>query len=396
MTHNRHLTYSSMFIMIGYSAAFAILPVVLDDLILKFSLSGGQEGIMSSFISLGALSALLGSTYLQGRVRKALVIIFAGISASIVLLIIGLSPGFILILACFFLQGFFLGGLLDAFINAFIVDLNPGNSGRYISSLHAWFGTGGLIAPIAFLQIMLYFGWQAVYLIAAVFLLFFTLPFTIINIKAGRDSALAVKKDSKLNINAIKQFFSSRRNLILLTCMFFYCATQNTHVLWIIRYMTIVLNNPGFGAIALSGFWICCTICRFVMPHLPGKPMFKFALGMLPATISLAVGLLSGSSVIMIITSCLFGLFAGHSIPTLINECAKEYQGATTFPSMIMILTMHIAGVIMPVIIGMAIGRFSLQNAILLLPLSALLAALSGFVFLSHQRRNLGTVSRNL
>jgi fucose permease len=372
--------------MIGYSAGMTILPVVLSSLILEFSLSSSQEGMMSSFISLGALSALLGSTYLQGRVRKALIITLAGIVASVILATMGVSRNFSLLLVCFFLQGFFLCGLLDAFINAFIVDLNPKDSGRYVSFLHACFGAGGLIAPLVFQQAVQYAGWQGVYLLAAALLFVLTLPFTITGIKAGRESVPVVKKDSKLTLEAIKEFFSNKRNLILLICMFFYCTTQNTHVLWLIRYMTVVLDNPGYGAIALSGFWVCCTICRFVMPHMPGKPIFKFALGMLPAAVFLGFGLLSGSAMVMIIVSCLFGLFGGHSIPTLINECARQYRGATTFPSMIMILSMHVAGMIMPVLMGITSGRFSLQNAMLLLPLLALFASLSGFIFLIHQR----------
>ena len=386
MKYNLRLTYSAMMIMIGYSAAFTVLPVVLSELIREFSLSGGREGMMSSFISLGALTALLSSTYLQGRVRKPIVIILAGLVASAVLAIIGVSGNIALILPCFFLQGFFLGGLLDAFINAFIVDLNPNNSGPYVSMLHAWFGTGGLIAPVLFHRAMINYGWQSVYLLAAAFMLLLMMPFTITSIQAGRESVTVVKKDSKLTLNAIKEFFSNKRNIMLLTCMLLYCSTQNTHVLWIIRYMTTVLDNPGYGAIALSGFWVCCTICRFVMPYVPGKPMLKFSLGLLPAAVFLALGLLSGSPFIMIIASCLFGLFGGHSIPTLINECARHYHGATTFPSMIMILSMHVAGMIMPIIVGTVAGFVTLQNAIILLPIAALLASLSGFTFLAQQK----------
>ena len=204
MKHNLRLTYSAMLIMIGYSAAFTVLPVVLSELIREFSLSGGKEGMMSSFVSLGALSALLSSTYLQGRVRKSIVITLAGISSSAILLIIGFSSNITLILPCFFLQGFFLGGLLDAYINSFIVDLNPNNSGRYVSMLHAWFGTGGLIAPVLFQRAMLNYGWQSVYILGAAFMLFLMMPFTIAGIQAGRESVKVVKKDTKLTLNAIK------------------------------------------------------------------------------------------------------------------------------------------------------------------------------------------------
>ena len=53
---------------------------------------------------------------------------------------------------------------------------------------------------------------------------------------------------------------------------------------------------------------------------------------------------------------------------------------------MIMILAIHAAGMIMPVLVGTAAGRFSLQNAIMILPFLALFASLSGFVFLIRQR----------
>ena len=386
MTYNRRLTYSSMLIMIAYSSSMTVLPVVLSDLILQFSISSSQAGMMSSLISLGALSALVSSTYLQGRVRKSSVIVLAGVAASTVLVIISFSRSFAFILPCFYLQGFFLSGFLDPNVNAFMIDLNPANSGRYVSVLHALYGTGGLIAPLVFQQVIRHSGWQGVYLAAAAFLFMLTLPLGITGIKAGRESVPVIKKDSKLTLKTINEFFSKRRNLLLLTCMFFYSATQNTHVLWIIRYMTTVLNNSGYGAIALSGFWVCCTICRFVMPYVPGKPMLKFALGLLPGAVFLALGFLSGSALLLIVASCVFGLFGGHSIPTLVNECARQYPGATTFPSMLMFLSMHIASTIMAVLIGMASARFSLQYSIIILPFLASLASISGFVFLVSQR----------
>jgi len=380
--YNLRLTYSAMPIMIAYSAAMAILPVVLSSLISEFSLNGGEKGLMSSFISLGAFTALAGSTYLQGRVRKPLVITLSCITGSIILLVMGISRNFTLILPCFFLLGFFMSGLLDAFINSYVVDLNPGNSGPHVSVLHAWYGAGGLIAPVIFQQTAMRGGRQAVFLLAAAFLFLLMLPFTITGMKAGREPAPAAKMDSKLNLKAIGEFFSGKRNLLLLACMFFYSATQNTHVLWIILYMITLHNNPGYGAIALSGFWVCCTLCRFFAPRLPGRPILKFTLGMFPSAVFLAIGLISGSPFVMIAASCLFGLLGGHSIPTLINECARHYQGATTFPSSIMLLSVHTAGMVMPVFMGVMAGHFSLQNAIIILPVMALVASFFGLMYL--------------
>ena len=78
------------------------LAVMLSEIITNYSLVGTREGLMGSMISTGALVALLTTIVLQGKFKKANIIILGGILASVMLIVKVIPMPFAMfILACF-------------------------------------------------------------------------------------------------------------------------------------------------------------------------------------------------------------------------------------------------------------------------------------------------------
>ena len=387
MNVNKRLTRTIAVVMMGYSAAVAVLPVVLGDLVEEFALEGGRIGLASSFSSIGVLLALLiFSPLIQGRLSKRTVLAVSGISAVVILVLAGYATKYKLLLGCHFMLGILLGGFFDSFANSYIVDLNYKNSGRYVSLLHACYGFGGLIAPVLFSQILLRTDRYMVYFAAAMLLMVTLLPFLITSALSKKPKETE-QREVRLSKDFVRLFFIEKRNWMLLLAIFFYCAIQNTHILWVMRYISVELDAPKLSSLALAGYWICSTLCRLFVSYLPGKPLTKFTVALIPVAICFCLGLFVRNAIAMIVVSCLFGLLAGHSIPTLINECARHYKGATTFPTIFMILAMHAASIVMPPIMGGISKRFSLRLAMFSLPAMALCAFIIGTFLLINSKR---------
>ena len=136
--------------------------------------------------------------------------------------------------------------------------------------------------------------------------------------------------------------------------MFFYVGNQSTLAVWIKRYVETHLNEPAWGAYALSAMWLGIAISRLVIsPGIKASSPRKICVGSLISAIVLTIGLLSGSARGIVIATLLVGLSSGLTLPLILAMGCEWYQEKTAFGTMMPFTACFIAAVLFPPLAGL-------------------------------------------
>jgi len=247
------------------------LAVLLTDIINTYSLVGTREGLMSSMISIGALTALVIIIFFNGKLKKAQILIVCGVLTSVVLITQGISMPFAMFLVACFVMGFG-HGATDSTQSAFLADLNRGNTAKHMGAMHGIFGIGGVLTPILLHELLKRYEWHTIYYIVGITCLILMMQFALVTRFMKEKVSGASRIESKLTAAGIKEFFGSKQSIFLLFTIFFGAAAQSGIIIWTIRYVSVSLDSPDIAAICLSVFWITSTVSRFASPQLPFNP----------------------------------------------------------------------------------------------------------------------------
>ncbi len=146
--HLKPLDYATALSFAVYAASVTVTPISLVALSreLGISLVGGGtiEAVRASLL----IPALLISGWAAAHFGKALAL---GVSTGLLgagLIAYALAPGYAAILIAVGMVGFG-GGVIEALLNPLIQDLPPGDSGRYLNFLNAFFSVGVFITVIS-------------------------------------------------------------------------------------------------------------------------------------------------------------------------------------------------------------------------------------------------------
>ncbi|MFW6252854.1 MAG: MFS transporter [bacterium] len=146
--HLKPLDYATALSFAVYAASVTVTPISLVALSreLGISLVGGGtiEAVRASLL----IPALLISGWAAAHFGKAVAL---GASTALLgagLLAYAFAPGYAAILLAVGMVGFG-GGVIEALLNPLIQDLHPGDSGRYLNFLNAFFSVGVFITVIS-------------------------------------------------------------------------------------------------------------------------------------------------------------------------------------------------------------------------------------------------------
>jgi fucose permease len=359
---------------------------LINDVVEAFSLQGTDEGLMGAMTSLGFMISLVFTVLVQGRVKKITILIAASTAQALMLLFSGLSPTFIFFcIGCTFIG--FSGGFIDSTANSAIVDVRKHESTKYLGYLHGLFGVGSLSAPIIYIWAQQYVDWRGVhYSLAIASLLVAALAFIVTRRTGKNERDKPAEREHLFTKKDLLAYLRIRRNVALSAAGFFAMFSIACVMIWIVRYMTLRYDAAGLGVLSISVYWVCSTLNRFFLSQLIKRaPMKFFALGAALSTAALLVGIFSGSPVVFCVMMGVFGFCSGHFIPVLISECAKGYEGHTTFTTSFLMFVMCIARVVSPIMIAFVSTQFSLTLG-MMLPVAAALAAVFCGLFTIQDR----------
>lgn len=366
-------------LIVGYAMANQAMVVLMNQIVEEYRLTGAAQGSMNSMINLGSFVAVILVPLMQGRVKKTLLLSLSALLQAAALFITGLSPSFGLLLASCCFLGLAMGWI-DNGCNSAMVDLHSANSGRYMGMLHGFFGIGSIVTPLLIQGLLLFTGWRSVYTVIAVLAVAIAAIFIAITQKRRAVFAATSDSEAKLDLRQLRALIKDRYSLCLVLVILFYTASQNVIMAWVVRYMSVEYNAEAMGSLSVSLLWAASTLSRFVAPRLRVQPIRAIAFGVLASALAYAIGVLSGSAVVMFIMSGVVGLLTGFALPMLLTEAVSRFPGATSLPTTVMILATKVAMIAVPLLVGALSAAFSLTVGMMSYLLFALLAGVAALV----------------
>ena len=373
------ITAAALISIFPYSFAMSLTNTVINEVVGAFSLAGAREGLMSSMLSLGFMLSLFIIPMAQGRVRKIPVLIAACAVQAAVLFGSGASPVFSVFCVMCVILGFSCG-FIDTYCNSAVVDAWGTRSPKYLGYLHGLYGVGSLITPIAIYYLLLNTDWRGIYRIAAVISLLAAPLVFLLTRGCDKIDLNAATNERRLNKADLINYISKKRNIMLSFAAFFSTVIQTSVTVWIVRYMTLRFDAAHLGIMSLSAFWVCATVNRFFLaPVINKAPLKFFILGAVLSGASIGVGVSSGNPVVTCAMVGASGLASGHFIPVLISECAKGYEGKTTFTTSFLMLIMGFTRIIIPLLLAHVSARISPASSMMIPVVASLLTAVFGW-----------------
>ena len=376
------LTICAFLALLFYSLISSTNGSLLSNMIGHYQLTEAQQGLPSSAMYIGCLGALVLNLFLIGRIPKARLLLITIVLATLLLFPLWLLPPFTLFWLIFGLMGI-MTGTIDNLASSIVGDLHQGKRGtRVMSVLHATFGVGGIVAPLAY-QAMLDGGmkWNYIYLVLLV-LGFLLISYAIPICRRGVSLETAGRRQTPepITLREIKKFFMSRQRVLLLLSLFFYCMYLAGNSVWGKRYIEVELGSERMGALANSLFWLGVTAGRLAMSAvaLPPKPFLRW--GQLLSGALLLVGIISHHAVVMCVCITVSAFVSGAVLPQIMLLNCRDYAHNTMLATTVCFLAVNGGQSLSPVVAGMISTGMGNQAVMIFFVAVILLASVLAFL----------------
>lgn len=369
------LTYSMLFLTVGYALCYNIIGVTMNPMIAEFALTGAAQGMMNSMIQFGSIIALIIAPMMQGRVKKLRIIIVSGVIQVLMLALTGAakSHGMLLLASALLGIGY---TFMDDTINSYMVDLHPGDSAT-LSLTHGCFGIGGLLTPVLVTALINDSGWRSAYYVSALIFAGFCVVFAAAGLGSRKHiGEHAAAKEAPLTRSMLKEYIGNRRNVLLLCAAVFFGVAQMGVINWVSYYMVNRFDAAQIGSWCISAYWITCALSRIFAPRLPFAPRKTQAWGAVIAGCAHLLAVVIGKPEAMLIASGVIGITSGLCLPVLISEAAIGNGDRTSLTTSAIFLSMCAFRMIMNPVLGAA----SVNMTMLIPALCSVACGIFGFM----------------
>ncbi len=240
--------------MMAYAASMAATPVCLIVLMREMNLSLTAGGALETMRSLLLTAMLIFSGISASRFEKTTLITTGNLLLTGGLFLYGAAPSYPVILGAMFLIGTG-GGLLEALLNPLIQDLHPGDSGRYLNMVNAFFSVGVLLTVLVTGELLSRnIPWQSIMTGLGLFFGLNTLFFLITSWRARKKGKLPVKTCG----NPLKHawhFLTQSHFWLFALAMLCAGGVEAAYTFWLASYTQIHYGAlPRAGGIATALF----------------------------------------------------------------------------------------------------------------------------------------------
>lgn len=256
--------------------------------------------------------------------------------------------------------------LIDLLMNGVVADIYPGNKNTLLPFVHAFYGTGAMLAPL-YVNALVNPGLSASFAlpyrfigIAATIVL---VPLLIIGRKILPKTPYADMQvmQQRAKDNPAEVFRSPRAWLFLLAGVF-YLIFQNGLSSWLPSFCSEQLSfDADTTGLMLTVYFAGALTIRFLSPLVYKKISVAkyYTLSILLSAVLFALCfLLSPAKPVMYFMIALGGLLQGAAVPALVILCCEAFPKRTASASAIVVLAVSIASFIGPVIMGRMIEGF--------------------------------------
>lgn len=264
----KRVDIAAMATMFVFASSATVLPISLVKMSeeLSFNLTqGGSLGFISAMVQ---FVVLLISSYLAGKLGKLRIIKFALIILSLGLFLFTKSTTYLvstfLVLFIGFGQGF-----LEALLTPLVEDLHPGDSGKKMNLLHAFWPIGVSFSVLVFGELLSRgISWRVIFIIIAVAVLSVLLLYP--------PSKKVTLPTSRTDFSHMGEILSKPRFWFLGFSLFFAGGAESAFAFWSASYIQIEYNmEPRAGALGAALFAIGMVIGRLLTSKLTNKFKLK-------------------------------------------------------------------------------------------------------------------------
>lgn len=264
----KRVDIAAMATMFVFASSATVLPISLVKMSEELSFNLTQGGSLGFISALVQFIVLLISSYLAGKLGKLRIIKFALIILSLGLFLFTKSTTYLvstfLVLFIGFGQGF-----LEALLTPLVEDLHPGDSGKKMNLLHAFWPIGVSFSVLVFGELLSRgISWRVIFIIIAVAVLSVLLLYP--------PSKKVTLPTSRTDFSHMGEILSKPRFWFLGFSLFFAGGAESAFAFWSASYIQIEYNmEPRAGALGAALFAIGMVIGRLLTSKLTNKFKLK-------------------------------------------------------------------------------------------------------------------------
>jgi len=240
--------------LLAYSASAVATPICLLILSRELNLNLTEGGSIEATRAVLLVLVLLFSGFAAAKWGKTAVMTAGCFTLSAGLLCYGLAPSYALILCAMILVGLG-GGLIEALVNPLVQDLHPGDSGRYLNVVNAFWSIGVLTTVLIVGDLLTReVSWRWIFfgIAGAAFLI--SLFFTAGSRKARRENRIPPEPDGN-PLHHTRDLLTNRHFWVFALAMVCGGGVEAAYTFWSASYIQIYYDAvPRAGAVGTAFF----------------------------------------------------------------------------------------------------------------------------------------------
>ncbi len=240
--------------MMTYASSMIATPICLVALMQEMNLSLTEGGSIEVVRTLLLVAVLLVSGMAASRFGKTAVLNSGGFLLAAGLFLYSWAPSYPVILAAMIFVGVG-GGLLEALLNPLVQDLHPGDSGRYLNVVNAFFSVGVLVTVLSVGELLSRsINWRAVLFGLGIFYTIASLFFLLGSSHAHKTGQIQ-ENHNENPIHHAKSLLKKRRFWVFCGAMLCGGGAEAAYTFWSASYIQLHYGAlPRAGALGTALF----------------------------------------------------------------------------------------------------------------------------------------------
>jgi len=317
--------------LMAYSSSMVATPICLIVLMKEMNLNLSEGGGIEAVRTILLIGVLLISGLAAARWGKTALLNTGGFLLSAGLFLYAAAPGYGTVLCAMILIGIG-GGLLEALINPLVQDLHPGDSGRYLNVVNAFFSIGVLVTVLSVGELLSReIPWRAI--LAGLGVVFFLISlFFLFSSRHAHRTGQIPSNTYRNPISHARELLKKKTFWVFALAMLCGGGAEAAYTFWSASYIQIYYATlPRAGALGTALFALGMIAGRLgsgwiSQKHLPLLIILSSAAGLL-----ISLGFFQVTSLVSLLILLFFaGLAVACFWPSIQSYAADRMEGDST------------------------------------------------------------------
>lgn len=264
MNSRKQIDLAAMVTMFLFASSATVLPITLVKISQELSFTLTQGGALGFIASMTQFIILILSSFLASRFGKIRLIRSALIVLSLGLFLFTKSTTYLL--SSFFILFIGVGqGVLEGLLTPLVEDLNPGDNGKKMNQLHAFWPIGVFFSVMVFGDLLSRgVSWRIIFIILGILIF-------LVNFVYPSHKSLTLPK-SRSDFSHMGEILSKSKFWLFGFSLFFAGGAESAFAFWSASYIQLHYKlNPRYGAVGAALFALGMAIGRLTTSRLSHK-----------------------------------------------------------------------------------------------------------------------------